>query len=89
MEVKLIHKTVYCLYKNGADLIKITATGGVMSMAKNGQNPQFTEEVMRAIVNTANDYGMHVAAHAAWHAICCSACIPGLACMLRCACCHA
>ena len=33
-------------------------------MAKNGQNPQFTEEVMRAIVNTANDYGMHVAAHA-------------------------
>ena len=33
-------------------------------MAKNGQNPQFTEEVMKAIVSTANDYGMHVAAHA-------------------------
>jgi len=57
-------KAVRYRYKNGADLIKITATGGVMSMAKNGQNPQFTEEVMRAIVNTANDYGMHVAAHA-------------------------
>jgi len=57
-------KAVRYRYKNGADLIKITATGGVMSMAKNGQNPQFTEEVMRAIVSTAKDYGMHVAAHA-------------------------
>ena len=57
-------KAVRYRYKNGADLIKITATGGVMSMAKNGQNPQFTEEVMEAIVSTANDYGMHVAAHA-------------------------
>ena len=57
-------KAVRYRYKNGADLIKITATGGVMSMAKNGQNPQFTEEVIRAIVTTANDYGMHVAAHA-------------------------
>ena len=57
-------KAVRYRYKNGADLIKITATGGVMSLAKNGQNPQFTEEVIREIVNTANDYGMHVAAHA-------------------------
>ena len=57
-------KAVRYRYKNGADLIKITATGGVMSMAKNGQNPQFTEEVMSEIVRTANDYGMHVAAHA-------------------------
>ena len=57
-------KAVRYRYKNGADLIKITATGGVMSMAKNGQNPQFTEEVIKAIVSTADDYGMHVAAHA-------------------------
>ncbi len=57
-------KAVRYRYKNGADLIKITATGGVMSMTKNGQNPQFTEEVIKAIVNTAADYGMHVAAHA-------------------------
>ncbi len=57
-------KAVRYRYKNGADLIKITATGGVMSMAKNGQNPQFTEEVISEIVRTANDYGMHVAAHA-------------------------
>ena len=57
-------KAVRQRYKNGADCIKITATGGVLSMAKNGQNPQFTLEEIKAIVATANDYGMHVAAHA-------------------------
>ena len=51
-------------YKDGADLIKITATGGVLSAAKSGQNPQFTVEEVRAIVDAANDYGFHVAAHA-------------------------
>lgn len=51
-------------YKDGADLIKITATGGVLSMAVSGTNPQFTEEELRAIVETAKDYGMKVAAHA-------------------------
>jgi len=51
-------------YKNGADHIKITATGGVLSVAKSGQNPQFMDDELRAIVETANDYGMHVAAHA-------------------------
>ena len=57
-------KAVRQRYKDGSDLIKITATGGVLSVAKNGQNPQFTEEEIRAIVETANDYEMHVAAHA-------------------------
>jgi len=51
-------------YKNGADVIKITATGGVLSVAKNGQNPQFTIEEIKAITETAKDYDMHVAAHA-------------------------
>lgn len=51
-------------YKNGADWIKITATGGVLSVAKNGQNPQFTVEEVKAITETAKDYGMFVAAHA-------------------------
>lgn len=51
-------------YKNGADVIKITATGGVLSVAKNGSNPQFTLEEIKAITSTAADYGMHVAAHA-------------------------
>ncbi len=51
-------------YKEGADWIKITATGGVLSVAKSGQNPQFTDEELRAIVETAADYGLQVAAHA-------------------------
>lgn len=57
-------KAVRQRYKDGADCIKITATGGVLSQAKNGQNPQFTEEEIRAIVETAKDYGFTVAAHA-------------------------
>ena len=51
-------------YKDGADWIKITATGGVLSVAKSGQNPQFTDEELKAIVDTATDYGLRVAAHA-------------------------
>ncbi|SDG90541.1 metal-dependent hydrolase family protein [Psychroflexus sediminis] len=51
-------------YKNGSDVIKITATGGVLSVAKSGSNPQFFEDEIRAIVETANDYGMLTAAHA-------------------------
>ncbi|TCK67497.1 imidazolonepropionase-like amidohydrolase [Winogradskyella wandonensis] len=57
-------KAIRQRYKNGADLIKITATGGVLSVAKNGQNPQFTIEEIKAICETAKDYGFHVAAHA-------------------------
>lgn len=51
-------------YKNGADWIKITATGGVLSVAKSAGNPQFTQEEIEVIVATAKDYGMKVAAHA-------------------------
>ena len=50
--------------KDGSDLIKITATGGVLSIAKDGSGPQFTDEELKAIVETARDYGMHTAAHA-------------------------
>ncbi|SDI56389.1 metal-dependent hydrolase family protein [Winogradskyella thalassocola] len=57
-------KAVRQRYKNGADLIKITATGGVLSVAKSGQNPQFSIEEIKAICETAKDYGFHVAAHA-------------------------
>ena len=57
-------KAVRQRYKDGSDLIKITATGGVLSLAKSGQNPQFTEEEIKAIVETAKDYGFTVAAHA-------------------------
>jgi imidazolonepropionase-like amidohydrolase len=57
-------KAVRARYKAGADLIKLTATGGVLSQAKNGENPQFTIEEIEAIVATAKDYGFRVAAHA-------------------------
>ena len=51
-------------YKEGSDVIKITATGGVLSYAKSGDAPQFTLEEVQAIVATARDYGYRVAAHA-------------------------
>jgi len=51
-------------YKDGSDVIKITATGGVLSYAKSGDAPQFMDDEIRAIVETAKDYGYSVAAHA-------------------------
>jgi imidazolonepropionase-like amidohydrolase len=57
-------KAVRQRYKDGADLIKITATGGVLSQAKSGQNPQFQFDELEAIIKTAKDYGFKVAAHA-------------------------
>jgi imidazolonepropionase-like amidohydrolase len=57
-------KAVRQRYKDGADLIKLTATGGILSLAANGQNPQFTSDELKAIVETAKDYGMVVTVHA-------------------------
>ena len=57
-------KAVRQRYKNGADCIKITATGGVLSVAKDGSGPQFNMEELEAIIKTAKDYGMTTAAHA-------------------------
>jgi imidazolonepropionase-like amidohydrolase len=50
--------------KRGADVIKITATGGVLSIARDGSSPQFAEDEIRAIVEVARDFGLKVAAHA-------------------------
>jgi imidazolonepropionase-like amidohydrolase len=57
-------RAVRQMYKEGADLIKITASGGVLSLEKDGSGAQFSDEELRAIVETAKDYGMPVAAHA-------------------------
>ena len=57
-------KAVRQRYKNGADCIKITATGGVLSVAKDGQGPQFTQEEVDAIIKAAKEYGYVTAAHA-------------------------
>lgn len=57
-------KAVRQRYKEGSDVIKITATGGVLSNAKDGAGAHFTEEEIKAVVRTAKDYGYKVAAHA-------------------------
>lgn len=57
-------KAVRQRYQDGVDCIKITATGGVLSIAKNGKGPQFQMDELEGIIETAKDYGFHVAAHA-------------------------
>lgn len=57
-------KAVRQRYKDGSDVIKIVSTGGVLSVASNGSGAQFTEEEIRAIVQTAKDYGLKVMCHA-------------------------
>ncbi|NNE57163.1 MAG: amidohydrolase family protein [Hellea sp.] len=50
--------------KNGADVIKITATGGVLSNTNAGTGQQFFDDELRAIVKTADKMGRRVTAHA-------------------------
>ena len=57
-------KAVRQRYKEGSDCIKVTATGGVLSLAKDGFRPQFTSEELVAVVQMAKDLGMPTAAHA-------------------------
>jgi len=57
-------KAVRQRYKDRADLIKITATGGVLSLARSPNAPQFTQDEVDAVVKTARDYDMAVAVHA-------------------------
>ena len=59
-----IKKAVRQRYKDGTDGIKITATGGVLSVAKSGENHQFTNNELEALISIAKDYGLWVAAHA-------------------------
>ena len=48
----------------GADVIKITATGGVLSQQGRGLEAHFTAEEMTSIANTAHSLGLRVMAHA-------------------------
>ncbi len=50
--------------KRGADVIKVTATGGVLSETATGTGQQFTDEELRAIADTAHALGRKVTAHA-------------------------
>ncbi|MCA7026151.1 amidohydrolase family protein, partial [Stenotrophomonas acidaminiphila] len=67
-------------YKEGSDLIKITATGGVLRYARSGDAPQFTVDEIKAVVDTARDYGFRVAAHA--HGTCATT-PPSTCCRIR------
>jgi len=58
------YKAVRQRYKEGSDVIKLTVTGGVLSLAKSGTNPQFTQQELDAIVKAAKDYDFVVAVHA-------------------------
>ncbi len=57
-------KAVRQHYKDGADLIKIMPSGGVLDESSSVDNAQLTIEEIRAIVAAAHDYGFTVAAHA-------------------------
>ncbi|WP_338447394.1 amidohydrolase family protein [Pelagerythrobacter marensis] len=50
--------------QNGADWIKITATGGVLSQQGRGLGAHFTSEEMQSIADTAHSLGLKVMAHA-------------------------
>lgn len=50
--------------KYGADLIKITSTGGIMSQQARGLGQHLTDEELTSIVTTAHSLGLKVAAHA-------------------------
>ena len=57
-------KAVRQRYKDGSDVIKLTVTGGVLSLATSGDNPQFTDKELAAVVAAAKDYNFAVAVHA-------------------------
>ena len=48
----------------GADVIKITATGGVLSQQGRGLEAHFTDAEMKSIADTAHSLGLKVMAHA-------------------------
>jgi imidazolonepropionase-like amidohydrolase len=57
-------KAVRQHYKDGADLIKIMPSGGVLDESSSVDNAQMTLEEVKAVVAAAHDYGFTVAAHA-------------------------
>lgn len=57
-------KAVRQQIKQGAGCIKVTSTGGVLSVARDGSLPQFGLDELEVICRTAQDAGLHVAAHA-------------------------
>jgi imidazolonepropionase-like amidohydrolase len=57
-------KAVRLQIKRGSDVIKIASTGGVLDLSENGSGANFTIDEIKAVVETAKDYGLKVACHA-------------------------
>ena len=57
-------RAVRAAVKRGADVIKVTATGGVLSETATGTGQQFTDEELKAIAETTHALGRKVTAHA-------------------------
>src|SRR6516164_4270156 len=62
--VENVQHKVREVIKYGADVIKVCATGGVLSLGDNPQASQFTQEELRAAIADAHRLGRKVAAHA-------------------------
>jgi len=57
-------KAVRLQIKRGSDVIKIASTGGVLDLSENASGAEFTIDEIKAVVETAKDYGLKVACHA-------------------------
>ena len=57
-------KAVRYQFKAGANLIKIASTGGVLDLSEEGSGAEYSVDEIKAITETAKDYGMRVACHA-------------------------
>ncbi|HXV70875.1 MAG TPA: amidohydrolase family protein [Acidimicrobiia bacterium] len=62
--VDQMRSNVRQILRYGADFIKVLATGAVLTSGTNPGAPEFTEDELRAAVETATENGTHVAAHA-------------------------
>ena len=57
-------KAVRMQFKRGSNVIKIASTGGVLDLSEDGTGAQMSIDEIKAVVETAKDYGMRVACHA-------------------------
>jgi imidazolonepropionase-like amidohydrolase len=57
-------KAVRLQIKRGSDVIKIASTGGVLDLSENSSGAEFSIDEIKAVVETAKDYGLRVACHA-------------------------
>jgi len=57
-------KAVRMQFRRGSDVIKIASTGGVLDLSEEGSGAQMSIDEIKAVVETAKDYGMRVACHA-------------------------